>query len=394
MLHIRIPTKAQTVDPIIELMDRFNADPRTDKVNLGIGVYQTADGHTPILKAVKEAEQRLVQSEDSKTYIGVAGRSGYLGRLQDLIFGDASGNVAAVQSVGGSGALRLLAELCVKATQTRRIWVSKPTWANHLAIFGAAGFEIATYDYPSFGGAEKIGDLTLSGLQEARPGDFVLLHATCHNPTGLDASPEDLARIKSFLLAHDLVPILDAAYLGLKNEFPADSRVVSEFVAGFPLAACAFSASKNLGLYRDRVGAAFVFSSDRASVATWRQEMMSLARASYSMPPDHGAAIVELILKSDELTQSWLSELAEMRIRIQQLRLELASLLDRNGFGKPTDHIRQGSGMFCMLPIAKEATEALRDNDGIYMMPSGRINIAGLSEKTVDRVAGAVCKVR
>lgn len=393
MQHILIPNQAQTVDPIIELMDRFNADPRDDKINLGIGVYQTADGHTPILKAVKEAERQILQSEDTKTYIGVAGRPGYLDRLQAMIFGDVGGTVAAVQSVGGSGALRLLAELCVKATPTRRVWVSKPTWANHFAIFAAAGFEIASYDYPSSGGAETIGDLTIAGLQEARPGDFVLLHATCHNPTGLDPSADDVARIKSFLLSRDLIPILDAAYLGLKDEFSADARVVSEFVSGFPLAACAFSASKNLGLYRERVGAAFIVSSDRTALAAWRKEMMTLARANYSMPPDHGAAIVEQILKSDELTKSWLGELAEMRLRIQKLRFELASLLDRHNFGKPTDHIRQGSGMFCMLPIAKEATDALRVNDGIYMMPSGRINIAGLSEKAVERVATAVCKV-
>lgn len=393
MLQIRTPAKAETVDPIIELMERFHADTRPRKINLGIGVYQDAEGRTPILKAVKQAEQRLLEREDTKTYVSVAGRAGYLDKLRKLIFGDAGDTAVAVQSVGGSGALRLLAELLVKATDRRRIWVSNPTWANHYAILGSAGFEISKYAYPSFGDVENIGDMTIAGLEGARPGDFVVLHATCHNPTGLDASAEDMAKIKRFLLSRDLIPLLDAAYVGLKDEFGTDARVVSDFASGFPLAACAFSASKNLGLYRDRIGAAFVMSSDKASLASWRQEMMTLARANYSMPPDHGAAIVEEILASEELTRSWLDELRDMRARIQGLRNELADRLDAHNFGKSTAHIRQGNGMFCLLPISKEATDALRDNDGIYMMPSGRINIAGLSEKSVDDVARAVCKV-
>lgn len=393
MLQIRTPAKAETVDPIIELMERFHADTRPRKINLGIGVYQDAEGRTPILKAVKQAEQRLLEREDTKTYVSVAGRAGYLDKLRKLIFGDAGDTAVAVQSVGGSGALRLLAELLVKATDRRRIWVSNPTWANHYAILGSAGFEISKYAYPSFGDVENIGDMTIAGLEGARPGDFVVLHATCHNPTGLDASAEDMAKIKRFLLSRDLIPLLDAAYVGLKDEFETDARVVSDFASGFPLAACAFSASKNLGLYRDRIGAAFVMSSDKASLASWRQEMMTLARANYSMPPDHGAAIVEEILASEELTRSWLDELRDMRARIQGLRNELADRLDAHSFGKSTAHIRQGNGMFCLLPISKEATDALRDNDGIYMMPSGRINIAGLSEKSVDDVARAVCKV-
>lgn len=393
MLQIRTPAKVPTVDPIIELMEKYHADERARKINLGIGVYQDAEGRTPILRAVKEAEQHIFEREDTKTYVSVAGRAGYLDKLRKLVFAETADTAVAVQSVGGSGALRLLAELLVKATERRRIWVSNPTWANHYAILGSSGFEISKFEYPSFGDVDKIGDITISGLEKAEPGDFVVIHATCHNPTGLDASKEDMARIKDFLLSRDLIPLLDAAYVGLKDEFETDARVVADFASGFPLAACAFSASKNLGLYRERIGAAFVMSSDKASLASWRQEMMTLARANYSMPPDHGAAIVEEILNSEELTRSWLDELRDMRARIQGLRNELAARLDAHNFGKPTDHIRQGNGMFCLLPISKEATEALRDDNGIYMMPSGRINIAGLSEKSVDDVAKAVCKV-
>ena len=284
-----------TIDPIIELMQHFQADSRLDKVNLGVGVYQDDQGKTPVFKAVKQAELALVDSQPSKDYVGVGGSKRFVSLVGDTLFPKGDLLWEGIQAVGGSGALRLIADFCARVSPTSRIWISDPSWPNHLPLFSAAKLQIEKFDYTAFGDDHLV-DRVMNSFSRASEGDFVVLHACCHNPTGIDLSAEDNQKLLAFLKDKKLVPIFDAAYLGFKRGFKEDAEDLARSAAQFDVAFCAFSASKSFGVYRERVGITFLLGRDREKLQRWHRILLQVARATYSMPPDHGAAVLELVL--------------------------------------------------------------------------------------------------
>jgi aromatic-amino-acid transaminase len=384
--------KPSIVDPIVELMELYESDARADKVNLGIGVYQDNDGKTPIFAAVKDAEAILFEKETTKTYVGVGGDAQFVKRLGRFLFGDAADRMLGIQSVGGTGALRLIGEFCARVAPESRVWVSKPTWANHPALFASCGMPCESYEYGKYS-ADRLLQNIIASLSGAKEGDFVVIHACCHNPTGIDLSEPQMAQLAEAINDKRLYPILDAAYLGFKNSIESDAAALASLMQRFDTAFCAFSASKNFALYRERVGAAYVKGGERAKLGEWRELLLSLARSNYSMPPDHGASIVRIILEDERLRKKWLGELAAASGRLRSVREEFAKCLTKAGCGFSTDYIRTGSGLFCLLPLSEQEVRQLRVDNGIYMMKSGRVNLAGLRDAEVERVAGAIAAV-
>jgi aromatic-amino-acid transaminase len=374
-------------DGLLALMLAYRDDPRPDKIDLGIGVYRDERGITPVMRAVKAAERQLVEQQQTKVYVGVDGDAGFVARLAPVVFGAeraADPRLAGMQSPGGTGALRLAAELIAQVRQDATIWIGEPTWANHLPIFRAAGVTVRRH--PLFDPQSQTIDLPgmLAALDGARPGDAVLLHGCCHNPAGIDFTPAQWAGIADMVARRRLLPIVDLAYQGLGRGLEEDAFGTRLLFDRAEALVVTYSCDKNFGLYRERTGALWVRAPDEAVLPGVRAAMRNPARASWSMPPDHGAAVVRVILDSDEMTAEWRDELEVMRRRILMLREALAAAHPRLA------GLRQQTGMFAMLPISHDAVLALRREHGIYIVDDGRANLAGLRQETIAPLVEAL----
>jgi aromatic-amino-acid transaminase len=379
-------------DKIIELMDLYKADPRTAKVDLGVGVYKDAQGRTPVMRAVKEAERRLLAEQDTKAYVGILGDLGFVQAMAELALGASvpAERLAGAQTPGGTGAIRQLCELVKRANPTATVWHSDPTWPNHPAILGYLGIPARTYRYfdPATKGVDFAGMMAdLAGL---KPGDVLLLHGCCHNPTGANLDLEQWREVTAFVQKSGAVPLVDLAYQGFGDGLEADAAGLRAMAAAVPELMLAVSCSKNFGLYRDRVGAAFVLSKDAATAALARSNLGSLNRLNFSFPPDHGAKVVAIIMGDPALRADWQAELEAMRVGMLDLRQGLADALRRATNSDRYDFVAAHRGMFSRLGLAPEQVAAARNDFGIYMVGDSRINIAGLSTDGLDQLAKAV----
>jgi aspartate aminotransferase len=385
-------------DPILGLLAAFRSDPRTLKVDLGVGVYKDDHGATPIMAAVKEAETRFQRSEDTKAYIGPAGVPEFNTGIRDLIFGRSHSTLAAerirtVLTPGGCGALRVGAELLKRCAADTTVWVSDPTWANHMPLLGNAGLKLAQYPYYDQATSRLKFDEMMATLATVDSRDVVLLHGCCHNPCGADLSPAQWREVAGLAQRNGFLPYIDLAYQGLGQGLEEDAYGVRLMAESVDEVLVASSCSKNFGLYRERVGSLSVVAANPAAADTALTHINSVVRGNYSMPPSHGGAIVGVILHDAPLRQSWERELAGMRDRINGLRTQLVDKLAAAGATRDFSFIRGERGMFSFLGISQRQVGRLREKYGIYMVDSSRINVAGLSLDNIDYVAEAVVAV-
>lgn len=378
-------------DPILGLMALFKKDVNPNKVDLGVGVYRNEQGETPVLRAVREAEARVLARQTSKVYVGPAGNEGFNSAMLELLLGADNGVVAdgratLLQTPGGCGALRVAAELIKSIRPEATIWVSDPTWGNHIPLLGNCGLRIATYPYFN----ARTNGLDFEGmtaaLEAVSAGDLVLLHACCHNPTGVDLSPEQWQTVAEIAVKRGFTPFVDMAYQGFGVDVDADAYGLRLLAQRVPEMLIAASCSKNFGLYRERVGAVGVIAQSAQKAAVVRTHLLALVRGIYSMPPDHGAAIVSEILHSNELTNIWLEELSQMRERIRTLRRQFSSTMREKLGSDRFDFVADQSGMFSFLGITSNEVSALAERFGIYMLQSSRASIAGLTHNSINYV--------
>lgn len=382
-------------DKILALIGLYRADPRPDKVDLGVGVYKDESGGTPVMRAVREAEQRLYREQDTKTYLGLAGDTRFNSEIIKMVFGDAAdlSRLRAAQAPGGSGALRLVAELLKRTRADATVWVSDPTWPNHIPMMRGAGLQVAEYPYfDAATGGVRFDDM-LATLKQVPSGDIVLLHGCCHNPTGANLTATQWAAVADLLVERQLMPFVDIAYQGFGEGLDADAEGLRIVAAKVPEMVVAASCSKNFAVYRDRVGAAIVLAKDGAQGDIALGNMLAAARAIYSMPPDHGAAAVRIVLEDDALRADWEAELNAMRERMLRLRVGLAEALRRQSNSNRFDFLAQHRGMFSRLGLTPQQVERLRVEHGIYMVGDSRINVAGLQEDRMDDLAKAIVSV-
>ncbi|MFW5823378.1 MAG: aromatic amino acid transaminase [Marinobacter sp.] len=382
-------------DPILQLMQTFRDDPRPDKVDLGIGVYKDDAGNTPIMAAVHEAERRLLDGETTKSYVGPAGSAGYNQAMARLILGADNalirdGRTAVVQTPGGCGALRMAAEFLRLCKADTTVWVSTPTWANHLPLLGGAGLKIREYPYLNGDTLQVDFDAMLESLEGAEAGDVVLLHGCCHNPSGADLDLGQWQQVTTLIQRRGLLPFVDMAYQGLGDGLDQDAAGLRHLASQVPEMLVAASCSKNFGLYRERTGALMLISATAGISQAATSQLLSVIRSHYSMPPAHGAAIVETLLGDSDLTQQWQSELDGMCERILHLRQAFAEALVPAG---DFSFIARQRGMFSFLGITPEQVQTLREEHGIYMLDSSRVNVAGLNDRVLPRVADAIRSV-
>ncbi|WP_305096780.1 amino acid aminotransferase [Croceibacterium aestuarii] len=380
----------QPPDALLALIKLHDADPRPDKIDLGVGVYRTGQGETPVFGAIKAAERKLVDEQPSKSYLGPEGDMGFVHALMPYIFDGTDpslgGRIEGMQTPGGTGAVRLALALA-KACGVTRILMGVPSWPNHAQIVKDLGLELVTFAHSTADGAADL-DALKAALADAREGDAVLLHGCCHNPTGIDYTPGQWDEIATLLADSPALPVLDLAYQGLGHGMDEDAYGVRRVISAVPEALVAYSCDKNFGLYRDRVGALYAMTQDAESLNRVLSNGHALARAAWSMPPDHGAAAVRLILEDETLTAQWQDELDQMRTRIRQVRdrLGAAGKVGSVDLGP----LAQQNGMFAVLPLDKDQIAELRSEHGIYMAGSGRINVAGLTMDNIDKFVSAV----
>lgn len=382
-------------DPILQLMQMFRDDPRPEKVDLGVGVYKDDTGNTPIMAAVHEAERRLLEGESTKSYVGPAGAAGFNDAMARLILGDGSsligeGRTSVIQTPGGCGALRMAAEFFRMCRPETRVWVSTPTWANHMPLLGGAGLNIREYPYLNRETLTVDFAAMLSSLESARAGDVVLLHGCCHNPSGADLTFDQWKSVTELIQRKGLLPFVDMAYQGLGDGLEEDAAGLRYLASQVPEMVVAASCSKNFGLYRERTGALMLISATEAVNKAATSQLLNVVRSHYSMPPAHGAAIVETILGDDALRAQWQGELGGMCERILGLRHAFADALAPVG---DFSFIARQRGMFSFLGITPEQVRQLREEHGIYMLESSRVNVAGLNDRVLPGVASAIRSV-
>lgn len=382
----------QSPDALLALIKLYAADTSPDKVDLGVGVYRTNEGATPVFDAIKQAEQRLVDTQNTKAYLGPEGDMGFVASLMPHIFGEnptRSGRITGMQTPGGTGAVRLAVALAQKAGITK-LHMGTPSWPNHAQILNDIGLDMAPFDHANADGGANA-DAVLDIIKGAQEGEAILLHASCHNPTGIDYSPAQWDAIAAALANSAIFPIIDSAYQGLGEGMEEDAYGLRAVVDAVPEVFIAYSCDKNFGLYRDRVGAFYAMTRTVDGLDAVFSNANALARASWSMPPDHGAAAVRTILEGDGLVKVWQEELTTMRHRMQEVRAELA----KAGTAGSIDLTPLGSqhGLFAMLPVTKEQVGKLREDHAIYMAGSGRINIAGLHMGNIGKFVDALAKV-
>jgi aromatic-amino-acid transaminase len=375
----------QPADALLALIKLHNDDPRGDKIDLGVGVYRTGQGDTPVFGAIKAAELLLIDSQTTKAYLGPEGDMGFVHGLMPYIFGaedpSMDGRIEGMQAPGGTGAVRLAVALAKRAG-VERIWMGLPSWPNHAQILGDLGVELKPFAHATKTGTTDMDALRLA-ISLAQPGDAIMLHGCCHNPTGIDYSNVQWDEIAQLIAAAKLLPILDLAYQGLGHGMEEDAYGLRRVLAAVPEALIAYSCDKNFGMYRDRVGAIYVMAQDAAVLNRVLSNGHALARAAWSMPPDHGGAAVRIILEDPGLTAKWLDELETMRVRIRQVRARLGEVGRAGAIDLAP--IALQNGLFSVLPLSPEQILTLRQDHGIYLAGSGRINIAGLTMGNIDK---------
>jgi aromatic-amino-acid transaminase len=379
--------KQQPDDALLALIAKHKADPRADKIDVGVGVYRDADGQTPVMRAVKMAERLLVDEQGSKSYLGPEGNAGFVDLLAPLVFGTViteCDRMTGVQTPGGTGALRLGAELIARSSPASAVFIGVPSWPNHVPIFREAGLGVEEHRYYDAVAGRIDFDGMMDALNKATPGDVILLHASCHNPTGTGFSKEQWVTLTERICRRGLLPFVDLAYQGLGDGWDVDAEGMRYLMAAVPEALVAYSCDKNFGLYRERVGALWVQTVTAATAGSVRSNLFALARSLWSMPPDHGAAVVHAILERPVLQDHWRAELNAMQIRILELRKQLAEADPRMAA------VGEGRGLFAMLPLVDHGARMLSEMHGIYMADSGRINIAGLRGETIERFTASV----
>lgn len=389
--------KTAPADPILGLSEIFRADPNPEKINLTVGVYQDETGKSPVLDSVRQAEAILSDAGNSKGYLPINGHPDFLGHAQRLVFGDRNemiqtNRIASVHTPGGTGGLRLAGDFIRRCLGRRTVWVSNPTWANHQGIFSAADLEIKTYPYydPETHGLNLSGMITV--LEDIPENDVVLLHACCHNPTGVDPSAEDWETIAKVCKERRLLPIVDFAYQGFATGWIDDAAVIRALCEyGLEFLVCS-SFSKNFGLYQDRVGALHVVAKNPEEAGNILSQLKVIVRTNYSNPPAHGSGIVSTILNDRDLTQLWEEELKEMRHRINGVRRGFVKALESAGAPGDFSFIGDQKGMFSFSGLSPEIVDRLKEEYSIYMVRSGRINVAGINDRNQDRLCTAIAE--
>jgi len=394
---VALPARSLTPaapDPILGLTEAYKADPRPTKVNLAVGVYVDDSGITPVIPSVLEAERRLLAKAGPKGYLPIDGRPGFKAVVRDLVFGPdheivTSGRSATAQTPGGTGALRVAADFLLQSGSSKTIWLSEPTWPNHPQLFSLAGFALRTYPYlDDSGRAIEVGKM-LGALRGAVPGDVVLLHGSCHNPSGVDPDPETWAAIGEIAAERELVPVVDFAYQGFGFGLREDADWLTGLARpGLEFLVCT-SYSKNFALYNERVGALTVVAADAGRAASALSHLKVAIRANYSNPPAHGADVVETILTDAALRSQWEEDLAVMRNRILGNRTSLVEALVAAGVPGKWEPIRHQRGMFALIGLSAGQVARLRDEFGVYVVGRGRINVAGLTPANLPHVVEA-----
>ncbi|MCL6728620.1 aromatic amino acid transaminase [Sphingomonas hankyongi] len=375
-------------DSLLQLIALCNADPRPEKIDVGVGVFRDGEGRTPILKVMKEAERRLLETQESKSYLGSAGDKRFAELLRPILLGEHADDdrIVGVQTPGGCGALRLGFELLATANPSARVLIGTPTWPNHPPLVRAVGLEIAEYPYYERGQGSIRFDAMLDALSKAERGDVALLHGCCHNPTGADLDEPQWRQVRDVVVERGLIPFIDIAYQGFGRGLEEDAFGVRLMLSSCDEVIIAQSCDKNFSVYRDRVGSLFLKTGSPEASARAMAHVFQRAREMWSMPPDHGAASARIILDDPQLRSDWLVELAGMRDRINSVRARLAAADPRLAF------IGRQFGMFSMLPLSKEQVLKLREDHAIYMADSGRFNVVGMSDAQIDRFIAAVAE--
>ena len=383
-------------DAILGLTESFAADPNPQKISLAVGVYKDATGQTPVLRCVKAAERKLVESETTKTYLGIEGLPDYRQHVRELLFGDAidASLVAVAQTPGGTGGVRVAADFVFGQMPRATVWISNPTWENHINIFAAAGLATHVYRYLN---ASRTG-LDFDGMIDdltgkASPGDVVLLHACCHNPTGVDPTPDQWEQIGNVLAEKRLLPLVDFAYQGFGEGIQEDAAGLRGLLKSCPEMLVASSFSKNFGLYSERVGAAVLVATDGRSASAGLSQLKRVIRCNYSNPPRHGAAVVSTVLGDPELKTMWHEELAEMRGRIKEMRQALVTALHDGGAKRDFRFLLNQSGMFSYTGLTPMQVDRLRSEKSLYIVGSGRINVAGITVNNLPSLTMSLLSV-
>ncbi len=385
-------------DSILGLTEAFKKDPNPNKVNLGVGVYKDGGGQTPVLSTVKEAEERLLRSEATKSYLPIDGLAAYATLSQEIVFGSehdilGAGRAATVQTPGGTGALRVAADFVRRIFPQATVWLSDPTWPNHPNVFGSAALQVQSYPYFE---AESNGvafDRMMAALETIPKGDVLLLHGCCHNPTGADLSSQQWQEVAALCAERGILPLLDFAYQGFGDGLDEDAsgvRIVADHCREFLVAT---SYSKNFGLYNERVGALTLVADSVEAAEAANSHMKICVRTNYSNPPAHGGQIVAEVLGDPELRQRWEVELAEMRDRINDMRHLFVETLDEQSAGRDFSFIARQRGMFSYSGLTPEQVQALRHRHSVYVVGSGRINVAGMTEANMDYLCEAIADV-
>ncbi len=382
-------------DAILKLMTQFREDSRPNKIDLGVGIYKDSNGETPVLEAVKQAERKLLDSQTTKAYVGPIGSRPFSESMVSQVFGKNadSARIRCAQSTGGTGALRILADLLKVVRSDASIWVSDPTWPNHIPVFKAAGVTMKNYPYYDAANSVVNFDAMMEALKGAAKGDIVLLHGCCHNPTGADLNHDQWRQLAQLCKSHDLFPFFDLAYQGFGDGMEEDAWAIRHFAAELPELVVAASCSKNLGLYRERTGAAMLLAENEENADRALGQLSVVIRSNYSMPPDHGANATHLVMSDAALTKTWLEELNGMRTRMIRLRADFADAMRMRSNSDQFDYIKDQKGMFSRLPLTPEQIQTLRDQHAIYIVGDGRINVAGLPDNNIEELADAILSV-
>ncbi len=382
-------------DKIIELMAQFRADPRDGKIDLGVGVYKDPEGRTPVMRAVRAAAHRVIEAETTKAYVGLAGDAAFNEAMTALVLGDAldPARTASVATPGGTGAIRIAAELIRNTAPDATVWLSDPTWPNHPAILSYLKIPQTSYRYFDATTGEVDFDAMMADLAGVQRGDVVLLHGCCHNPTGANLSPVQWQAVADLLLEKGATAWIDIAYQGFGDGLDADAYGTRLLARQLPELLIAASCSKNFGVYRERAGILMAISGKGADTGVVQGNLNSLNRVNYSFPPDHGARLVSTVLHSDDLRAEWAEELEAVRTSMLGLRTQLAEELRRLTNSDRYDFIARHRGMFSRLGLSPEAVAKLREEHGIYMVGDSRINIAGLNQHSVPVLARAIASL-
>ncbi|BBN81003.1 aminotransferase [Pseudoalteromonas sp. A25] len=389
--------KPLPTDPILGLMAAYKQDTNPNKIDLGVGVYKDEQGDTPVLRAVKRAEAFRLENEKTKSYIGLAGNLDFCQKMESLLLGEHSAllanRVRTAQTPGGTGALRVAAEFIKRCNTNATVWVTTPTWANHISLFEAAGLNVKEYPYYDYENKGLLFDEMINTLKQVPKGDVVLLHACCHNPSGMDLNEQQWKVVAELAKEVGFTPLVDIAYQGFGSSLDEDAKGLRLLADSVEEMLICSSCSKNFGLYRERVGACSLIAKDAVTADISNSVLLSVVRSIYSMPPAHGADIVNTILSSDELTQMWHEELDEMRTRINGLRTLIKDSLAAKGVAQDFTFIDRQNGMFSFLGINKEQIERLQKEYAIYIVGSSRVNVAGVSHANINYFADAVAAV-